>query len=83
MVTRVVSRVQEASIQGKMVGMLLIDVKGSFDHISRNCLSRTMERMGADGHLMRMTKSFISNSSVGLVINRQLCKEIAVEIGVP
>lgn len=36
-----------------MAGILLMNVKGEFDHISRNCLVQTMERIDADGDLMR------------------------------
>lgn len=50
---RVVSIIQKSWTKGKMTSMLLIDVKDAFNHVSRNYLLRTMERMNADGNLMR------------------------------
>lgn len=51
-VARAVNRVQEAWEQGKMAHMLLMDVKGAFDHVSKNCLLRTMEKIDADGNFL-------------------------------
>lgn len=36
-----------------MAGMLLIDVKVAFHHVSRNELMRKMEAMGTNGNLIR------------------------------
>lgn len=55
--------------RGKLAGMLLVDKNGVFDHVSRNCLLHTMEGIDADSDLMRWTDSFMSNKSVGLVID--------------
>lgn len=62
-----------------MAGMLQIDIKGAFDHVSRSCLLQTMENMDADDELMRWTESFMLDRIVSLVIHRHLCEEIAVE----
>lgn len=64
-----VNRVQKAWVQGMMAGMLLIDVKGAFDNVSRNCLLRTMNTMDSDGHLIQWNEFFISGKSVSLVID--------------
>lgn len=40
-------------MQGKIVVMLLIDIKGAFYHVSRDCLLRTIEGMEADSDLMK------------------------------
>lgn len=39
--------------------MLLIDVKGAFDLVNRNCLLWTMKRMHIDSDLMRWTEPFM------------------------
>lgn len=39
--------------EGKLARMLLIDIKGTFDHVSRSCERHTMKGIGADGHLIR------------------------------
>lgn len=52
-VARVISQVQEAWIEWKPAGMLLMDFNGTFDYVSRNCLLPPMESMVADGDLMK------------------------------
>lgn len=42
----------EAWSRGNKARLLLMDVKGAFDHVSRNYLLRQMERIGVDGNLM-------------------------------
>lgn len=49
----VVSRKEEVLPEGKLKCTLLMNVKSIFDHVSRSCLSRTMECMAADGDLMQ------------------------------
>lgn len=50
-VPRVVGRVQESWTERKLADMLLMDIKGAFDDVSRNCLLCTMDGIGADGDL--------------------------------
>lgn len=66
-----------------MTGMLLIDVKGAFYHIGRNCLTRKMEALGAEADLVRWTGSFMSERKVSLVVDRHQCEAVEVETGVP
>lgn len=66
-----------------MKDMLRMDVKGAFDNLSRNCLLQTVEKIDADGDLMRWTESFMSDRNVSLVIGGQLCDETAIKTGVP
>lgn len=61
--------------------MLLINVKGAFDHVSWSCFLHSMQEMGTDRNLMRWTESFKSDRSVRLVIDRHQCAEKAVVIG--
>lgn len=68
-VARLVGRVQEALAEGRLAGMLLMDIKRAFDHVSQSYLVRTMDDMGADGDLMGGTESFMSYKRVGRVID--------------
>lgn len=65
-----------------MVCMLLIVIKGPFDYVSRSCLLLILDRMDADGSLIRWTDSFMSDRSVSLIIFGHLYEETAVETGV-
>lgn len=66
-----------------MAGMLLMDVKGAFNHVSRNELMRKMEAMSADGDLVRWTGSFMEERKVSLVVDGLQCRAVAVETGGP
>lgn len=54
-VARVIQRVQEASEKGVLAGILLIDVRRTFDHISRNCPMLKMETLGVNKDLVKWT----------------------------
>lgn len=47
-----IDRMQEAWVEGKLVGRLLIYMKGAFCHVYGNYQLRTMEGMGADRDLI-------------------------------
>lgn len=66
-----------------MTNMLLIDVKGASDHVSRNELIRKMGKMGADGDLVRWTGSFLLKGMRSLVVEGHQYQTVEVEIGVP
>lgn len=63
--------------------MLLMEVRREFHLVSRNCLIRTMEDMGAYGDLMRWKGSFIFGRSVGMFINGNQSTEAELETRVP
>lgn len=52
MVLKVFNQEQKAWTEGKVAEMLLMDVKGAFDQVSRNCLQHSMEGMRVDGDLL-------------------------------
>lgn len=56
--------------------MLLMVVKVTFDHISRNSITGTLQSMGADGDLRRWTELFMSDKSIELVIDSYQCTEV-------
>lgn len=82
-VTQVVGKLQEALAEGNLAGMLLMDVKGAFDHVSESGLLGTMEAMGTEGDLIKSTESFVSNRRVRLIIDLHQCEERVVDTGVP
>lgn len=58
-IARVTQHAQGPLGEGPMAGMLLIDFKRSFDHVSSNDPMRKMEAMGIDDNLVRWTRSFM------------------------
>lgn len=82
-VARVSHRVQGAPVGGKLAGLFLMYDRGAFDNVSKNCLMRNIEALGADGHLVRWTELFLSDRSVSLVVDNYQLVAAEVEIGVP
>lgn len=82
-VARVMNRVEETWNQGKIAGLLLMDVKGAFDHVSRNQLLRRMRDMKVDGNLIKWVGSFMTDRRLQLVIDGHCGKEVNLECGVP
>lgn len=66
-----------------LTGMLLMDMEGAFNHVSRNSLPQTMNDIGGDGDLMGWTDSLMSDTSDRLIIDRHLSVETTVETLVP
>lgn len=66
-----------------MTGMLLIDVKETFNHVRQNCLLRTMEGICADRDLVRWTEPIMSDRSVRLVIDGHQFTKAEIETEVP
>lgn len=60
-VARVMNRVEEAWRRVNSYALLLIDVKGAFDYVSRNCLSRRMTFLGADNDLVGWVESLLTD----------------------
>lgn len=57
-----------------MTDILLMDVKGPFNHFSRNELMKKMEKIGVDGDFVRSTGSFMSEKWVSLVEDGHQCE---------
>lgn len=70
-------------MERRLAGKLLIDLKVSFDLVSRNCLITTMEGLRADGDPMRWTRLFMSDRSVNLVIDGHQRDETALDNSIP
>lgn len=59
-----------------------MNMKGVFEHVSRNSLLRTMDDIGAKGDLMHSTESFMPDRTICLVIDKHKYSEVAVVTGV-
>lgn len=68
---------------GRLTGMLPVDVKRAFEHVNRDGLLRIMEDIEIDEDLMRWTEFFMPDRSVGLIIDGHQCVEMKVERLVP
>ncbi len=82
-VATLVHTVQEKWQEKKVAAALFMDVKGAFDHVSKDQLLTQMIELGIDGDLVTWTGSFLTGRKVQLVIDRHNNKERDIETGIP
>ena len=82
-VARVMNQVEESWQRGNVAALLLMDVKGAFDYVSRNHLLRHMKKMGVDGSLISWIASFLTDRRLQLIIDGHKCNEIKLDSGIP
>lgn len=63
--------------------MLIMDIKGTFDHVSRNDLLRKIDGVCADRDLVRWTSLFILEQNISLLADGDQCKTAEVEMEAP
>jgi retron-type reverse transcriptase len=54
---------------GQIVGLLLMDIKGAFDHVNHRRLLRTMVAKKLDGDLIEWTEDFLTNRTVQITVD--------------
>jgi hypothetical protein len=60
--------VYQSWANGKIAGAILMDVKGAFHHVSMTRLTKHLEELEADPHLIRWTDNFMRDRKVLLII---------------
>ena len=69
--------------QKLLIGIIFIDVIGTFDHVDLYKLSEAMEAVGLDNDLIRWTLSFLTDRRVSLVIDGYKVPEQPIDSGLP
>jgi ribonuclease HI len=82
-VAYVMNRTQECWKRGQIAGLLLMDVKGAFDHVDRRRLLKTMIAKKVDGDLVEWTEDFMTNRSVQITVDGYHGKAAKVNTGIP
>lgn len=67
----------------KLAAALFMDVKETFDHVSKIQLLTRMTKLGIDGNLMRWTNSFLTNRKIQLIVDGHDNDKKDIEIGIP
>lgn len=70
-------------MEWKLAGILFIEVKGTFDNVSRNRLIWKINALRVDGVLVRWIRSFMFERRVILVLDGYKCEVVEVETGSP
>lgn len=82
-VARFVQHAQESWARGNKTGLLLMDVKGAFDHVSKNCLLQHMEMKDVEGNIISWVQSFLTDRRLQLVIDGHTGDTRPIQTGVP
>lgn len=63
--------------------MLLMNVKGCFDQVSKDKVMRMIDELGVDGNLYRWAGSLMSEKKVSIGVDGYHYETVEVETGVP
>jgi hypothetical protein len=74
---------QSAWQQRQIVGVLLMDVKGAFDHVSKAVWVRRLVELRAPHSLIRWTASFMDDRQVRMKVEGQLSDAMDIKTGLP
>lgn len=70
--------IEEIQIEKKQAAVLFIDVKETFDYVSKRQFIKQMIELKIDRDLIKQTKSFFIGQTLQFVINR--CKNLEKKI---
>ena len=78
-----VDRAHAAWTNGHITGVLLMDIKAAFPSVTKRSLVNLKKVRQMDGDLVRWTESFLSQSTVEMIIEGNAMERHPVEAGVP
>ena len=62
---------------------LFLDIKGAFDHVSKNQLLKICLDLGLPISLLKWIHSFLSNREMALAFDRETSQVLPIEVGIP
>jgi hypothetical protein len=77
------NRTQEAWKRREIAAVLLMDVKGAFDHVSRGRLLARMVELRIEPNLIRWVGSFMENRRIRMVVDGCELAERDIQTGIP
>ena len=77
------NEITQADNNKKILSILIFDVKGAFDHVSKTRLLDTMQHLHLYPAVIRWTDSFLSNRQIGLAFDREREDLQPVNTGIP
>ena len=75
--------IQVARHQGKQTTAIFLDVKGAFDHVSKNQLLKICLDLGLPKNLIRWISSFLSDRQIQLAFDSETSPTTSIDIGIP
>jgi hypothetical protein len=82
-VAYVMNQTHNAWNKGRIAGLLLMDVKGAFDHVNHRLLLTTMFAKKLDGDLIEWTEDVLTNRAVQITVDGYDGEVSPVNMGIP
>ena len=69
--------------EGKLIGVVFLDLRRAFEVVNRDILINKLERFGLKGNVLKWFKSYLENRTQRVKFNGRLSNAIRVDLGVP
>ena len=74
---------QRAKRKGNITSALFLDIKGTFDHVSKSKLLNTLRKLRLPSSLINWVESFVSERTIRLMFDGRVQNETPITIGIP
>lgn len=76
-------RIHQAWSEGKVASLLLLDVTGAYDNVSRERLIHNLRKRRVSRNIVRWTESFLSGRSTSLRLQEFTAASAPIQTGIP
>ena len=82
-ITQLNNWVLESMDEGKVTGLLFIDISKAFDSLNHKVLLRKLEHLGLSERSLRWFRSYLADRQQSVLINGELSEPHTITLGVP
>ena len=82
-ITQLNNWVLESMDEGKVTGLLFIDISKAFDSLKHKVLLHKLEHLGLSERSLRWFRSYLANRQQSVLINGELSESHTITLGVP
>ena len=82
-ITQLNNWVLESMDEGKVTGLLFIDISKAFDSLNHKVLLRKLEHLGLSERSLRWFRSYLTDRKQSVLINGELSEPHTITLGVP
>ena len=82
-ITQLNNWVLESMDEGKVTGLLFIDISKAFDSLNHKVLLRKLEHLGLSERSLRWFRSYLADRKQSVLINGELSEPHTITLGVP
>ena len=82
-ITQLNNWVLESMDEGKVTGLLFVDISKAFDCLNHEVLLRKLEHLGLSERSLRWLRSYLADRQQSVLINGELSEPCTITLGVP